>query len=193
MFPRLFPMDFFSPKWTVHNVIGIFLFFPFSPKNHLNNENGFERVRMDSKFAYLTVTTETIYSPYYPCDIIQSHISTFKFPSGLAFRPGFELLPLFNHYLAKLMQSGQYERFRHQHLPRAKSCPPKDLTLGFDNIISAFLLLAVGVLTALILAGSEKVRVLISSQNIRTVDPQHAFQIPFFRSHKWTPRNLQPH
>ncbi|TRY78465.1 hypothetical protein TCAL_12931 [Tigriopus californicus] len=141
-----------------------------NPKNQLNNENGFERVRLDSKFAYLTVTTETIYNPYYPCDVVQSHISTFKFPSGMAFRPGFELLPLFNHYLAKLMQSGQYERIRLQHLPRPNSCSPKDLTLGFDNIISAFILLAGGVLAALVLAGSERVRMLLASKGKRSND-----------------------
>ena len=124
--------------------------------NRHSNEVGLRMASTESDFAFLTVTPEIEDSEHFPCSIVIIPDIAFEFPIGLAFRPGFELLPLFNAFIRKALETGQLGQWESRAAPRPKTCPPPDIGVRFENIIFAFAALLVGIASGIILALCER-------------------------------------
>ena len=101
--------------------------------------------------------------------------------SGIAYSKNFPLKPLFDYYIHKLLgkkrlsekkfiwefnkvfftrfilpESGQYRRFVTRWSPVLSHCAASEISIGFDNIVSAFVALAAGAAVALLAAAAER-------------------------------------
>lgn len=123
----------------------------------MTNEEGFLSASDDDEFAFLSVSTEVSQSTLYPCQIvIAPGKPVANIPLALAFRPGFELMPLINYYLAKALEGGQYKRSLVKWSDELKDCQPDNVSLGFENIVSAFGFLSLGLFCSVLLFVFEK-------------------------------------
>ncbi len=97
--------------------------------------------------------------------------------SGIIYSKGFQLKPLFDYYINKMLgifrnksnkaflmlisehltESGQIHRIQSRWKLQAKDCGAAEISIGFENIVSAFAALATGVGVALLVTAAERV------------------------------------
>lgn len=110
----------------------------------MTNAAGFEKAAEDPSFAYVTVATEATMSDLHPCQVIALDQKLLKYRSAFAFRPGFELTALFNHYIGLILESGQFDKSLKALEPKAPNCQDPGIAIGYDKLLSVFIMVMAG-------------------------------------------------
>ena len=135
------PVVEFVPQYILKTYNGLF----HSPSSEMTNAAGFQKASEDARFAFITVGTEAAMSDLHPCEIVALDQKLLRYKSAFAFRPGFELTPLFNHYIGLVLESGQFDKSLKAHEPKAPNCRDPGIAIGYDKLVSVFIVLSAGV------------------------------------------------
>ena len=94
----------------------------------------------------------------YPCQVFATTKGYFKATNGWAFQKDSEIAPVFNHFIAQMLQNGVVDKLvegllREKEIVKCTSDEFKPIK--FDNIVTAFAILIVGIVMATSMALCE--------------------------------------
>ena len=101
---------------------------------------------------------------YNSCDL-KIAIGGRKSLLGFAFQKNSLLLTMFNREIQQMLERGEISRIIRKHKRNPPSCgPEKQMSLGFENITSVFIIMAIGLIASVFLISVEWFLNLISQR-----------------------------
>ncbi len=115
-------------------------------------QNDFSTALIDS---YIPITSSKAYQD---CEIVVTDGKYFISPYAWMFPKNSPFLPIFNHYIREIIESGQWNAIVEKYSPPPQICPyTSGKPIEFANCFTAFLILCIGLTASLLALCAESI------------------------------------
>ena len=135
---------------------------------HTHLEGEAELLKSDTTVFFGPEMSFTLAAKEYPCTIQGSSMAYHKTPVAMAFTMNSPYLEVFSDRLRRIQQAGLWQRvWDNYHTGKDACSPESNKPIGYQNLVSAYLILLLGAVVSGIVVGIESLSTATRDKHVK--------------------------